>query len=151
MREAIILHCKLPPVTKTRSRQSAYKAGHSTETVLLRVANDLLCSVDDGNASVLTMLDLSAAFDTIDRKILISRLSEVFGFKDNALNLLKSYLHDRNQKIKINDLYPNDLPISYGVPQGSVLGPLLFSMYIYTIHNVINKNVIITYMLMTHS
>ena len=121
--------------------QSAYKSCHSTETALLRVVNDLLCSVDNGNISVLTMLDLSAAFDTLDHQILLSRLSFVFGIKDKALSLIESYLLDRKQKIKLNNLYSQDLPISFGVPQGSVLGPLLFTMYIYPICDVINKDI----------
>ena len=76
--------------------QSAYKAGHSTETALLRVVNDLLCFIDDGKITMLTMLDLSAAFDTIDHDILISRLSNIFGIKDKALQLIKTYLIHRN-------------------------------------------------------
>ena len=87
------------------------------------------------------MLDLSAAFDTLDHQILLSRLSFVFGIKEKALSLIESYLLDRKQKIKLNDLYSQDLPISFGVPQGSVLGPLLFTMYIYPICDVINKEI----------
>ena len=121
--------------------QSAYKAGHSTETALLRVVNDLLCFIDDGKMTMLTMLDLSAAFDTIDHDILISRLSNTFGIKDKALQLIKTYLIHRNQIIKINNMYSNELPVLYGVPQGSVLGPLLFTMYIFPISDVINKNI----------
>ena len=108
---------------------------------MLRVANDMLCSIDDGNISVLTMLDLSAAFDTIDHKILLDRLYYTFGIQENALKLIRTYLHDRYQKIKINNSYSKDLPVSFGVPQGSVLGPLLFTMYIFPIKNVINKDI----------
>ena len=98
--------------------QSAYKVGHSTETALLRVVNDLLCFIDDGKITMLTMLDLSAAFDTIDHDILISRLSNTFGIKDKALQLIKTYLIHRNQIIKINKMYFNELPLLYGAPQG---------------------------------
>ena len=126
--------------------QSAYKAGHSTETALLRVTNDLLCSIDKGNISMLTLLDLSAAFDTIDHSILLERLSFTFGIKDKALSLIKSYLQERNQKVKINNLYSNELPVSFGVPQGSVLGPLLFTMHIYPL--LINIFLVITCMQM---
>ena len=101
----------------------------------------MLCSIDDGNISVLTMLDLSAAFDTIDHDILLDRLFYTFGIQENALKLIRTYLQDRNQKIKINNLYSQDLPVSFGVPQGSVLGPLLFTMYIFPIKNVINKDI----------
>ena len=121
--------------------QSAYKTGHSTETALLRVVNDLLCDIDNGNVCFLTMLDLSAAFDTIDHDILLDRLSYTFGIKDKALNFLKTYLVNRTQKVKINDFYSSEIPLSFGVPQGSVLGPLLFTMYIYPISDVIDKNV----------
>ena len=77
--------------------QSAYKEDHSTETALLKVVNDLLCFIDKGNISVLTMLDPSAAFDTIDRTILLKPLSETFGIKDNALLMIQTYLKDRYQ------------------------------------------------------
>ena len=120
--------------------QSAYKSGHSTETALLKVVNDLVCDIDNGNVSFLTMLDLSAAFDTIDHSILFNRLSSNFGIEDQALNLLKSYIMNRNQKVKINEHYSSEIPISFGVPQGSVLGPLLFAVYIYPISEVINRD-----------
>ena len=87
------------------------------------------------------MLDLSAAFDTIDHTFLLDRLSCSFGVRDNALGLIKTYLQDRKQKIKINNLYSEELPVLFGVPQGSVLGPLLFTMYIYPIKDVINKEI----------
>ena len=65
--------------------QSAYRAGHSTETVLLRIVNDILSALDNDNISVLLLLDLSAAFDTIDHQILLSRLNSVFGIQSTAL------------------------------------------------------------------
>ena len=119
--------------------QSAYRSGHSTETALLKVANDLLCNIDSGDVAMLTMLDLSAAFDTLDHDILIHRLSFTFGLSDNVLNWFKSYLCDRKQKIKIDNFYSDDIPISFGVPQGSVLGPLLFTMYMYPLSKLINS------------
>ncbi len=119
--------------------QSAYKAGHSTETALLRVANDILCSVDTGSVAMLTMLDLSAAFDTLDHQILLERLFTSFGICDTVLNWFKSYLENRKQKVKINSHYSDELSISFGVPQGSVLGPLLFTMYVYPISDVIKN------------
>ena len=106
--------------------QSAYKPGHSTETALIRVVNDMLNAIDNGNLSLLTLLDLSAAFDTIDHSILLERLQTSFGIDGLLLKWVKSYLSNRHQKVKIDNNLSNVLPIVYGVPQGSVLGPLLF-------------------------
>ena len=72
--------------------QTAYKEFHSTETALLRVHNDILCSLDQNKSVILLLLDLSAAFDTVDHAILISRLSNRFGVKGTALAWFKSYL-----------------------------------------------------------
>jgi hypothetical protein len=109
--------------------QSAYRSHHSTETGLLRVLNDLLCSADDSNVSILTLLDLSAAFDTIDHEILLQRLRNVFGVHDLALSFLHSYLSDRTQSVLISGEQSDPAPLTFGVPQGSVLGPLLFLLY----------------------
>ena len=120
--------------------QSAYRSGHSTETALLKVVNDIVCDIDNGNVSFLTMLDLSAAFDTIDHNILFHRLSNTFGINNTVLNWFKSYLNGRYQRVKICDNYSSDVPVVYGIPQGSVLGPLIFLMYIFPISDVVNIN-----------
>ena len=86
---------------------------------------------------MLTLLDLSAAFDTIDHNILFHRLSFYFGIDGKVLGWIKSYLHDRKQKVKLANFYSHDLDLLYGVPQGSVLGPLLFTMYIFPIKDII--------------
>ena len=70
--------------------QSAYRSGHSTETALVRVFNDLLLSVDRDNCSALVLLDLSAAFDTVDHQMLLDRLFNQFGVSDGALDWFKS-------------------------------------------------------------
>jgi hypothetical protein len=109
--------------------QSAYRSHHSTETALLKVLNDMLVSVDEGNGVILVLLDLSAAFDTIDHEILIDRLSQRLGIKDHALSWFKSYLSERLQSIHLHGNSSTPKYLLFGVPQGSVLGPILFSAY----------------------
>ena len=108
--------------------QTAFRSCHSTETALLRLANDIVCNIDSGDVTRLTILDLSATCDTIDHDILIQRLNFSFGISDNVLKWFKSYLSDRQQKVKICNTYSDEKPILFGVPQVSVLGPLLFTM-----------------------
>ena len=82
------------------------------------------------------MLDLSAAFDTIDHSILLSRLTSFYGISGSALDLVRSYLTDRTQSVVLNNCSSPPTSINTGVPQGSVLGPLLFSLYIYPISQI---------------
>ena len=97
--------------------QSAYKLCHSAETALLRVQNDILQSLDKRELVILALLDLSAAFDTIGHDILLLRLEQWFGASGNAL------LWD------INGTYSSSYDVKYGVPQGSVLGPVVYLLY----------------------
>jgi len=110
--------------------QSAYRKGYSTETALLRIVNDLLQASDSGCVSILSLLDLSAAFDTIDHGILLSRLATSFGFSGTVLSWFHSYLSNRTQRVMLEGMQSRALDLVCGVPQGSVLGPILFSLYI---------------------
>ena len=109
--------------------QSAYRPGHSTETAMLRVQNDILRELDDGKGVFLVLLDLSAAFDTVSHHILLKRLSKQFGVTGNAANWIQSYLTGRTQSVLVSGKYSEPAVLKYGVPQGSVLGPGLFSDY----------------------
>ena len=109
--------------------QSAYRACHSTETALLRVHHDIATALDSNCCAVLVMLDLSAAFDTIDHPILIDRLEYSFGITGSALMWMKSYLERRTQRVAIGSVLSDVINIKYGVPQGSVLGPRLYCMF----------------------
>ena len=119
--------------------QSAYRKSHSTDTALLRVHNDISVSLDKGHVTALTLLDLSAAFDTIDHNTLTNRLAEWYGVSGMALAWFKSYLCGRHQKIKIDKSFSDSSLLEHGVPQGSVLGPLLFSLYTAPLSTIISS------------
>ena len=110
--------------------QSAYKTGHSCETALLRVYNDIVTTIGRGNGAMLVLLDLSAAFDTIDHDNLFFILEKYVGICGNALKLIKSSFSNRTQRIQIDNVLSDFANIICGVPQGSVLGPLKFCLYL---------------------
>ena len=103
--------------------QSAYLPGHSTETALLKVVNNLFLSLNKGKISVLAMLDFSSAFDTIDQPILVHRLHTDFGFTDTVLQWFSSYLTDRTHYVSLSNHCSALTHVHSGVPQGSVLAP----------------------------
>ena len=111
------------------SLQSAYRQHHSTETAPLKVKNDILMNMEDQCVTLLVLLDLRAAFDTVDHRILLDRLQFDFGISGTALNWFESYLSNRTQRISIDGVLSNIFNLKFGVPQGSCLGPLLFSLY----------------------
>ena len=110
-------------------QQSAYRAYHSTETAVLKVLSDILLAVDRGDIAVLTLLDLSAAFDTVDHGILLRRLNVSYGLGGSVHRWFTSYLHGRVQYVRCGSAVSAPKSVLYGVPQGSVLGPILFLLY----------------------
>ena len=117
--------------------QSAYRPHHSTETALACVFNDILKAIDQHQEVVLVLFDLSSAFDTIDHGDLLARLRDRYGFTGKVLSWFESYLTSRVQSVIINDTQSSELPVSFGVPQGSVLGPLLFSLFFAPLEEII--------------
>uniref|UniRef100_A0A4W5LQJ5 Reverse transcriptase domain-containing protein n=1 Tax=Hucho hucho TaxID=62062 RepID=A0A4W5LQJ5_9TELE len=120
--------------------QSGFKAFHSTETALIKVFNDLLISTDSGDSAILMLLDLTAAFDTVDHCVLISRLEHSVGIKGTALEWFRSYLSERVFKVGVGGSTSPAAPLSCGVPQGSILGPILFSLYLLPLGSILKKH-----------
>jgi len=117
--------------------QSAYRRNHSTETALLRMLNDAYCSADNKSRTLLVQLDLSAAFDTIDHSTLLRRLKCTFGLSDTAIRFIESYISGRSQYVRLGQKQSTTVLCEYGVPQGSVLGPLLYTLYVAPVASVI--------------
>ena len=116
--------------------QSAYRRFHSTETVLCKIYNDLVHTICLGRSSLLVLLDLSAAFDTVDQQLLLNDFYNS-GMRDVALDLLKSYISEREQRVVVGETQSEPTFLHCGVPQGSVLGLLLFTVYTSSLVNVL--------------
>jgi hypothetical protein len=122
------------------NNQSAYRANHSTETATAKIVSDILMAFDHGDIAALALLDCSAFFDTVDHDILLRKLSESFGVGDTALQWLISYLRGRQQCVRYGGRQSKYNPVNYGVPQGSVLGPLLFIIYTAELCSLVTAN-----------
>ena len=119
--------------------QSAYRSNHSTETALLRVQNDILTSIDKKEVTVLVLLDLSAAFDTVDHTILLNRLKNI-GITGLVYDWFSSYLSGRTQAVFLDGVSSDSVNLTCGVPQGSVLGPILFNIYTQPLGKIARKH-----------
>ena len=109
--------------------QFGFRAGHSCEHALLTAQNNLLSALNRKEVAILLLIDFSKAFDMIDHEILLRKLNH-YGVRSKALDWFKSYLTDRCQYVSVNDSKSPIGKLSHGVPQGSILGPLLFIIYI---------------------
>ena len=128
-----IMYSQLDNFFKTQrhlyDNQYGFRTEHSTEFAALELADRVITSMDHNETPINIYLDLSKAFDTLDHEILLAKL-QYYGIHGTPLELLKSYLTNRKQYVEIEDTKSKMLDISTGVPQGSILGPLLFIIYV---------------------
>lgn len=130
LREYLSVHNILP------THQSGFRQHYSCTTALIQITDDIMRATDNGLLTALVLLDYSKAFDSIDHEILMAVLDFV-GLSKNAILMLKNYILNRKQIVKIGDSLSSPLSLHCGVPQGSVLGPLLFSLYTCNLHSCI--------------
>ena len=123
----------------SNANQSAYRRLYSTESALLKIQNDIAASMDSEKAVALTLLVLSVAFNTIDHDILFNSLRDWFGVGGTVFIWIKSYLSNHKQKVKLGNSFSDAFSLPYGVPQGSVLGLFLFTLYTTPLSNIISN------------
>ena len=122
------------------SNNSAYKKKNSTETLLIKIHSDILNNMDQQKVTLLVLLDLSSAFDTVSLEILTDIFSNKFNINGNVLNWFQTYLRDRSQRVKINEAISDAHKTKFGVPQGSCAGPVVFLGYLTSLYEVIEKH-----------
>ena len=119
--------------------QSAYRKCHSTETALLEIISNMFSAINDQRITLLSLLDMSCAFDCVNHEILLGRLRSSYGISGVVLQWIESFLTGRTQQVNFSDQVSNVGFLRSGVPQGSVLGPLLFLLYTSEVPELVNK------------
>ena len=120
--------------------QSAYRKFHSCETAITKIMDDILNTKDQNQDTIVLFLDLSAAFDTVDHAILLSRLKDKFGINGKVLKMIESYLSDRVFYVVTGKAKSKGRWMKYGVPQGSILGPIIFILYTQDLESIALKH-----------
>ena len=122
------------------SDNSAYKCNHSTETLLVKIFSDIVNNIDSRKVTLLVLLDLSAAFDTVNLDILSEIFKKRFHIEGKALNWFQSYLQNRDLRVLIDNVISDYHRVKYGVPQGSCLGPVVFLGYLSSLYDIIKTH-----------
>ena len=118
---------------------SAYRAAYSTETTLVKIVDDILPSVNSGSIVALIVLEFSAAFNTMNHVTLLARFQSEFGFTDAPLSSIESFLSGRSFFVHVGLSSAPVTQANSGVPQGSILGSILFTTYVAPIGRLINS------------
>ena len=140
--EKVILHQLNDYIEKSsvyNSTQSGFRKGHLTQTLLLKFRDDIQKVLNRNEITMPAMIDYSKAFDTIDHESLIRKLASL-NFSNSSIKIILNYLTNRKQYVQVNDKQSTQLPIYFGVPQGSILGPVLFNICVAKLSRCIASN-----------
>jgi hypothetical protein len=124
----------------TSDKNSAYKPKFSTETLLVKIHSDIMNCMDKQQITMLVLVDLSSAFDTVRLDIITEILSKRFNMSGSVLNWITSYLGNRGQRVRINDVISEVHSVKYGVPQGSCAGPIVFLGYLTSLYDIFERH-----------
>ena len=137
---AVRLQTHLDEASLMTAFQSAFRKQQSTESTLLNIHNNILLNMAKGSGTALTFLHLSTTFNTIDHTILLDRPNVYYAISELALGWFKSNLSGRTHSAKVGSILSQPAALQYGVPQGSVLGPIFFSLYTNPISSIIHSH-----------
>ena len=119
--------------------QSVYSEHYSCETALVKFMDDIFWNMEGQELTALVVIDLSAAFDIVDHDVLLDILNNRFGFEENTVDWINSYLRPRKFKMNISQIYSEEIDVKFSVPQGSIFGPVLYSPYASTLSEMVNN------------
>ena len=136
------VHTILVTELSLKKYQRGYQRFHSTKTALVKITNDVIRAMGNQQVTILSLLNFTITFNTIDHQVLLHCFSSLLNIASTALAWFHMYFSDRHQTARINGTNSTDAICHYGVPKGSVLGPVLFTMHTSLLHSIVEGHTV---------